>query len=67
MQREGDRTYLPELCPVELYQPREEGLILVCTKESSSGQGFPARLSPGAKKVPANATMQFTGSRNEPP
>lgn len=27
-----------------VYQPREEGLTPVCTKESSSGQGFSSRL-----------------------
>lgn len=69
LEAEGrDRTCLLVLCPVELYQPRKEGLMLVCTKESSRGQGFPGRHPWGAREVPGDTRNAVqTQSRNERP
>lgn len=56
------------LSPVEFHQPRKERLILVCTKESSSGQGFPARHLWGVSKAPGDARNAVqTESRTELP
>lgn len=63
-----DRNCWLVLCPVEFYQPRKERLILVCTKESSSGQGFPARHLWGVSEVPGDARNAVqTESRTELP